>query len=70
MVHPLEMLADDVEVRIGHQMMDVGDAAGDGIFDCDHRECRMPFADCGEGVVELGAGEGEHIGEDTAAREV
>ena len=38
MIHPLEMLADDMQARIRQQMVDVGDAAGDGIVDRDHGE--------------------------------
>ena len=37
-VHRQEMLADDVQARVRHQMMDVGDAAGDRILDRDHAE--------------------------------
>ena len=38
MVHPLIMLADDVQARVGQQVMDVGDAAGDRVLDRDHRQ--------------------------------
>ena len=37
-LHRHEMLGDDVQLRIRHQMMDVGDAAGDRVLDRDHAE--------------------------------
>ena len=70
MVHPLEMLADDVEPRIRHQVMDVGDAAGDRVLDRHHGQRRPIFAHRGEGVLELGARQGRHVGKDPPAREV
>ena len=36
--HRHEMLGDDVQPGVRHQMMDVGDAAGDRILDRDHAE--------------------------------
>ena len=38
MMHRHEMLGDDVQPRMRHQMMNVGDAAGDRILDRDHRQ--------------------------------
>ena len=70
MVHPLEMLADDVQPRIRHQVMDVGDTAGDRIFDRDHRQPRPALAHRGKGVLELVAGQGRHLGKDLPAGEV
>src|ERR1700746_3522083 len=70
MVHPLEMLADDVEVGVRHQMMDVGHAAGDGILDRDHRQRRATFTDRGEGIIELGAGQSCQLRKDAAAGEI
>ena len=70
MVHPLEMLADDVQPRIRHQMMDVGDPAGDRILDRDHRQARPALAHRGEGVLELVARQGRHLGKDPPAGEV
>ena len=70
MVHPLEMLADDVETGTGHQMVNVGDPAGDRVLDRDHREPRRTVADRREGVLERGAGQARHVGEDAAAGQV
>jgi len=54
---PLEMLADDMELRIGHQMVDVGDPAGDREFSIGIIASRArPFAHRGKGVLELGTG--------------
>ena len=36
--HRHEMLGDDVQAGMRHQMMDVGDAAGDRVLDRDHGE--------------------------------
>ncbi len=69
-VHPLEMLADDVEAGIGHQVMDVGDPAGDRVLDRDHREPRHAVANRREGILEGGAGQGRHFGKDPPARQV
>ena len=51
-VHPLEMLADDIQARIGHQMVDVGDPSGDRVLDRDHREPRRPVAHRSERILE------------------
>ena len=39
--HAQEVLADDVEIGVGQQVMDVGDAAGDRVLDRDHGEPRF-----------------------------
>src|SRR5262247_490096 len=70
MVHPLEMLADDMEPRIGHQMMDVGNTAGNRVLDRDHRKPRAAFAHRSKGVLKLGARERDKIGKDAAAGEI
>ena len=70
MVHPLEMLADDVEVRTGHEMVDIGDTAGHGILDCNHRQRCAAFAHCRKGVIELRARQRRHVGKDAAAGQV
>ena len=62
MVHPLEMLADDVEVRAGHEMVDIGDTAGHGILDSNHRQPCAAFAHCRKGVIELRARQRRHVG--------
>ena len=36
--HPHEVLRDDVQARVGQEVMDVGNATGDGIVDRDHRQ--------------------------------
>jgi hypothetical protein len=54
-IHPLEMLADDVQAGFGHQMVDVGDAAGQRILDRDHRQPGIAGADRGEGILEARA---------------
>ena len=41
MAHAQEVLADDVETRVGQQMVDVGDAARDRVLDRDHRVVRV-----------------------------
>ena len=50
------MLADDVEPGVGQQMVDVGDAAGDRIFDRDHRQRRLSVAHGGKRVLERAQG--------------
>ena len=55
-LHRHEMLGDDVQLRIRHQMMDVGDAAGDRVLDRDHAEIGVARAQRRERVLEGGAG--------------
>ncbi len=52
MVHAQEMLADDVQAAVRHQVMDVGDPAGDRIVDRDHRPVGLSLADGGERLLE------------------
>src|SRR4029079_14214076 len=47
----LEMLADDIELRIRQKMMDVGNAAGDRILDWDHGELRRTSLHRGKRVL-------------------
>ena len=56
--HRQEMLGDDVQAGIRHQVVDVGDAAGDRILDRDHAEIGLADADRREGVLEGRAGHG------------
>jgi hypothetical protein len=70
MVHRLEMLADDEEARIRHQMMDVGDPSGDRVLDRDHAERRLALAHRGERVLELRAGQRFHLRKRMPAGEV
>ena len=51
-VHPLEMLADDVQAAMRHQVMDVGDPAGDRVVDRDHRALGAALAHRGERLLE------------------
>jgi hypothetical protein len=51
-VHPLKMLADDMQAAMRHQVMDVGDPAGDRILDRDHRPLRAAVAHGGERLLE------------------
>ena len=65
-----EIFADDIEPGGRQQMMDVGDAAGDRIFDRDHGELRRAVRDGRERVFESGAGQGLQFGKDIAAGDV
>ena len=62
MPHALKALTDDVQLGIGQQMMNVGDAPGDRVFDRDHRESGAAFADGREGVLEGAARKRFHVG--------
>ena len=62
-----EMLADDVQPRIGQQMVDIGDAAGDRILDRDHGEIGGAVVDRGEAILEGRAGNRPGLGIDLAA---
>jgi hypothetical protein len=71
MVHDaLEMLAHDVEAGFRHQVMDVGDAAGDRVVDGDHRLRGAALADGGEGILEGVAGQRRHVGAGGAAGKI
>ena len=66
-MHPVKMLADDVQVGIRQQMVDVGDPPGDGIFDGNHGQPRTAVMHGGEGVFEGAAGQGLHVAPRLAA---
>ena len=68
--HRHEMLADDVQVRIRHQVVDVGDAAGDRVLDRDHAERRFARRDRGERVLEGRARQRLRVRIDLADREM
>lgn len=70
MVHPLEMLANDVKAGIRHQMVNIGNAASHRILDRDHRQGGPPLAHRSKGVLELIARQGCHLGKDMPASEV
>ena len=53
-----EVLGHDVQPRAGQEVVDVGDPAGDGVVDRDHRQVGLALVDCGEDVLEGGAGQG------------
>ena len=60
-MHRLEMLADDVKPGIRHEMVDIGDPAGDRVLDWNHSERRFTLADRGESILELDAGQRFHL---------
>ena len=62
MMDAQEVLADDVEIGGRHQIMNVGDAAGDRIVDGDHGEHGFAILHRREGVLEGAAGERLMIG--------
>ena len=68
MVHPLKMLANDVQTAMRHQMMDVGDASRDRVLDRDHgaRRPGLP-AHAGERVLEGSRPAGDRNRADLAA---
>ena len=57
MAHRHEMLGNDVQAGVRHQVVNVGDAAGDRILDRDHAEAGLAGADRREGVFEGRAGD-------------
>ena len=65
-----EVLADDVQARIGQEMVDVGDAAGDRILDRDHGEIGRALLDRGEAILEGRAGNRLGLGIDLAGRDL
>ena len=62
-----EIFADDVQLRFRQQMMDVGDAAGDGVLDRDHGEVGLAGLDRVEGILEGRARQRLHRREHVAA---
>ena len=60
-VHPLEMLTNDVEVGIRQQMVDIRDPAGDGILDRHHRQFGCTLLHRLEHILEAGAWQRFHI---------
>ena len=59
---PQEVLGHDVQPRVGQEVMDVGDPAGDGVVDRDHREVGLAVLDRCEGVLERRARERLPVG--------
>ena len=63
-VHPLKMLADDVQAAMRHQVVDVGDPSGDRVLDRDHRQLGAALAHRGERILErVSAGSGVEVGD-------
>ncbi len=56
MLHRQKPFGDDVQARARHQVVDVGDSAGDRVLDQDHAECGFAAGDGREGILEGRAG--------------
>ena len=69
-VHPHELLADDVQPAARQQVVHVGDPAGDRVVDRDHGVARLPLAHGRERILERVAGQGDQLGEGLPAGEV
>ena len=65
-----EMLADDVQLRMRQQVMDIGDASGDRVLDRDHAELGFALLDRRECVLEGRARQRLAGGIDLARRDV
>src|SRR5712671_4089090 len=52
MTNPMKMLAQNIDRRVGQEMVDVGNAAMKGILDRDKSKIHRAFAHGGEGVLE------------------
>src|SRR5262249_31612312 len=65
-----EMLANDMEAGLRHQMMDVGDAAGERGLDGNHAQLGVAGGDPRKATVRGGGGHGLGPREDFADREV
>ena len=63
MLHPLEMLADDMQPRIGHQVVDVGHPPRHRVLDRNQAQPGAAFLHGGKGVLEGRAGQGLEVGE-------
>ena len=70
MPHRHEMLGDDMQPRVGHEVMNIGDAASDRVFDRDHAEAGFAAADRGKGIFKGRARHRLIIRIDFARREV
>ncbi len=65
-----EILADDVQARFRQQMMDIGDAAGDGVLDRNHGDIRLAAFQRHERILEGRAGQRLHGREHVTAGHV
>ena len=68
--HRHEVLGNDVQPALRHQVMDVGDAPRDRVLDRDHAEVGLAGCDRRERVLERRAGQGLRLRIDFADREV
>jgi hypothetical protein len=66
MAHRHEMLGDDMQAGLRHQMMDIGHAPGHRILDRDHAERCLARADGGKRVLEGRARDGVVVRVDLA----
>ena len=69
-MHRHEMLADDRKLRGRQQMVDVGDAAGQGVLDRDHARSASPEVDRLEAILEGRLRHRLAIGKDLQAGDV
>ena len=69
-VHALEVLGDEKKSGFRQQMVNVGNPAGQRIFDRNHRQRRFTRRDRFEGRLEIGLRQHRHPGIDVAAGEV
>ena len=60
---PQVVLADNVQIGLGEQDVDIGNAAGNGILDRNHCQLGLAVFHHGEGIFEAGARNGFHLGE-------
>jgi len=65
-----EVLADDMQLGVRQQVMDVGDAPGDRVLDRDHAELGLAGLDRRQRVLEGRARERLAVGIDLARRDV
>ena len=70
MVHPQEMFTDDMHPAIGQQVMHVRDPSGQGVFNRDHGQVRLPAAQRLKSAFKRSAGKRFHIRVDFTGREV
>src|SRR5262245_8686519 len=66
----LEMLADNEQVAFGHEVVHVGNPAGQRVVDGNHRVGGFALADGVKSVLERGAGKGFRVRIHGAASEV
>ena len=62
MAHAQEVLADDVEIGVGQQVVDVGDAPRDRVLDGDHGKARFARLHRLQRILERWTGDGFQVG--------